>query len=284
MILLVSNLGFGQLKGVVINSKTKEHIPYVNIWVKNENKGTTSSEKGEFELKIEDSELILFSALGYETKQILSDSIQNKIELKPFINELEEVFINSNNMTQELVIGSFRKSKINHYFACGETPWMVSRYFEYKKMYEKTPFLQSIKVLSKSDLKDAKFNIRFYAVNDKGEPGDYLYSKNILGVARKGKKITEIDVLDLNIQFPRSGFFIAIEWLIIDANKFKYKITKKGFKEKFDAFTYEPAIGAVSSKTDQNSWVFMQGRWRKLGNNTLDENNHLAIELKLTSP
>ena len=48
IILLISNLGFSQLKAVIIDSETRENIAYVNIWVENENIGTTSNEKGEF--------------------------------------------------------------------------------------------------------------------------------------------------------------------------------------------------------------------------------------------
>lgn len=58
---------------MIIDSKTKEKIPYVNIWVENENIGTTSNEKGEFELKINNTKIILFSAIGFETRKISSD-------------------------------------------------------------------------------------------------------------------------------------------------------------------------------------------------------------------
>ena len=40
-ILLISNLCFSQLKAVIIDNETKEKLPYVNIWVENENIGTT---------------------------------------------------------------------------------------------------------------------------------------------------------------------------------------------------------------------------------------------------
>ncbi|MDD7913828.1 carboxypeptidase-like regulatory domain-containing protein [Polaribacter ponticola] len=80
IILLVSNLCFSQLKSVIIDSKTKEKIPYVNIWIENENIGTTSNEKGEFELEIDSTKNILFSAIGFETKK------SRQIQLKIFLN------------------------------------------------------------------------------------------------------------------------------------------------------------------------------------------------------
>jgi len=232
-ILLISNLGFSQLKSVIIDSKTKEGIPYVNIWVENENIGTTSNEKGEFELNIEKPKIILFSAIGYKTKRISSDLIKNRIELKPFVTELDEVIIKPKMLTKELTIGEFKKSKINFYFSCGTKPWIAARYFRYDKKYTETPFLNKISVLTNSRVKDSKFNIRLYTINSKGEPDNYIYDKNIIGIAKKGKKVTEIDVSKLNIKFPKNGFFIAIEWLIIENNKYKYNYTMQGSKKKY---------------------------------------------------
>ena len=102
--LLISNFCFSQLKSVIIDSETKVKIPYVNIWVENENIGTTSNEKGEFELEINNTKIILFSAIGYETKIISSDSIKNILKLKPKTFVFNEVIVNSKKITQELII------------------------------------------------------------------------------------------------------------------------------------------------------------------------------------
>lgn len=289
-LLLISNLCFSQLKSVIIDSETKEKIPYVNIWVENENIGTTSNEKGEFKLEIDGTKVILFSAIGFETKKISSDSIKNILELKPLITELNEVVIKSKKKSQKLIIGKFKKSKINHYFACGTKPWITARYFKFKEEYNNTSFLNKIRLLTNSDVENSKFNIRLYGVSENGEPKDYIYDENIIGIAKKGKKITEIDVSDLNIEFPKDGFFIAIEWLIIESNKHEYNYTMKDSNKKLTGISYEPSIGTVPAETDENSWIFNQGKWRKIFKNnsgTLkrykDKYNLLAIELTLTN-
>jgi hypothetical protein len=41
----ISTTGYSQMKGIVIDAETKEKIPYVNIWLENENIGTTSNSK-----------------------------------------------------------------------------------------------------------------------------------------------------------------------------------------------------------------------------------------------
>lgn len=285
-ILFISNLAFSLFKAVVINSETKKIIPYVNIWVENENIGTTSNENGEFELDTESNKIIHFSAIGFETKKIISDSIENSLELKPLITELDEVFIKPKKLTQQLEIGTYNKSEIKSYFACGTKPWISARFFNYKGKYNDTPFINKIRLLTKSNIKDSKFNIRIYSVNDLGEPEDYIYKQNIVGIAKKGKEITEIDISNLNIVFPKEGFFIAIEWLIIESNQYEYSYTMHDSKKKLKGISYEPAIGTIPSRTDENSWIFHQGKWQKIcgTNNGSSQEKYslMAIELVLT--
>lgn len=289
-LLLITNFSFSQIKSVIIDDETDEKLPFVNIWVKDENIGTTSNQKGEFKLEIEGQKLILFSAIGYETKEILSDSIKTIIKLKPTVTELEEVVLTTKEQSKKQVIGKFKKSKINHYFGTGTKPWITARYFEYKEDYIKTNYLNKIRVLTNSDVKDAKFIIRLYAVGENGQPEKYIYDENIFGIAKKGKKITEIDIADLNIKFPKEGFFIAIEWLIIEENKYEYSFTITETNKKLSGISYEPAFGTIPAETATSSWIFQKGKWRKIFKNTngtikryKDKYNLLAIELTLTN-
>jgi len=269
--------------------ETKEAIPYVNIWIKGGNVGTTSNQKGEFEINIDSSAVIVFSAIGFETTRIQSDSITEKVELKTSTTHLEEVTVTASEQNLKLTIGNFRRSTINHYFAVGTKPWITARYFPYDEIYSKTRFLEGIKILTNSDVKDAKFNVRLYDVNENGEPGNYIYDKNIIGIARKGKKVTEVDLSDLGIEFPRNGFFIAIEWFIIDENRYEYEYTMQGSKKKMKGVSYEPSVGTIPAETDENSWIYMQGQWKKVLKNKspLDRSKNkyslLAIELTLTN-
>jgi len=281
---------------VIINSETKEKIPYVNIWVENENLGTTSNEKGEFKLEIDSTKIILFSAIGFETKKISSILIKETIELKPTATKLDEVVINSNKKTEEKIIGKFKKSKVNFYYSCGTKPWIIAKFFEYNEHYNEITFLNKIKVLTKSDIHNSKFNIRLYDINSNGEPEGYIYDENIIGVAKKGKNITEIDISALNIEFPKKGFFIAIEWLIIEENKREFDYTGLDSKKKQKGISYEPSFGTLPSETDKNSWKYIKAKWIKLRKNNSSgykkysyskkyegKYNLLAIELTLSN-
>lgn len=287
-ILLITNLCFGQLKSVIVNSETKETIPYVNIWIEDENIGTTSNENGEFELKVSGSKIIIFSAIGFETKRILSDEIKNVVALQPQITLLDEVVIRSKKGNRQLVIGEFKKAKINHYFDSGSKPWIIAKYFKFNEDYNKTPFLNKIKLLTKSEIQNSKFNIRLYSIGKNGQPDKYIYNENIIGIAQKGKRITEVDISDLNIEFPTDGFFIAIEWLIIEDNKHNYTYKVSRSKKRINAVTYEPSLGTIPSKSEYNSWGYIKGKWDRVWKNvgSLKRNevtyNVLAIELILT--
>jgi hypothetical protein len=224
-LLLYTQPGYTQLKSVVIDSLSKAKIPYVNIWVENENTGTTSNLEGAFELALEKPKILIFSAIGFQTKRISSENIGNFVALQPAGIELAEVMVSAKKQQkrQELKIGTFKKKEINAYFACSSTPWIVARYFAYEEAYAQSPFLKSIKVLTQSRIGNARFNIRIYRKNSEGAPEGYLYDKNIIGIAKKGKTFTELDISDLHLVFPKEGLFIAIEWLIIDENKYEYK-------------------------------------------------------------
>lgn len=96
---------------------------------------------------------------------------------------------------------------------------MHERFFEFNERYSETPFLRQIRLWTPSDIQDLKFNVRHYIANENGGPVEYVYDQNTISTAKKGCGITEIDFSNLEIRFPKNGFFIAIEWPIIEANK-----------------------------------------------------------------
>lgn len=280
----------GQIKAKVLNSQTNEGIPYVNIWVDGEDIGTTSAVNGDFQLdNVSSNKDILVSAIGFEIRKICVDLITNSVQLKPQLIELNEVMISSKKLTKEISVGSFKKSRVDYSFACGTKPYIVARYFEFKNEYNETPFLKKISILTKSNVNDAKFIIRLYSINEIGEPGNFMNQENIYGIAKKGKNITEIELSSLNIQFPENGFFVAIEWLIIDANKYEITYTSEGSKGKKKGLRYDPSIITVPSEMGENSQIFSKGNWTKFSqvNGSIkkykNKDSQLAIELVLTN-
>lgn len=85
--------------GKIINKKTNEPIPFVNIGILNLNIGTVSSENGEFKIKLPDScnsEVLKFSTIGFSPKTY---EIGNFIQT---FSENEEIIISLENYTYPL--------------------------------------------------------------------------------------------------------------------------------------------------------------------------------------
>ncbi len=290
--LITSNLTFSQTKGVIYNSETKEKVPYVNIWIENENIGTTSNENGEFTLDISRGDFLILSSLGYENKRIEISKISNTISLIPKITELQEIIINSTKQRKELVIGKFNDSEVGYYYASLDKPEIKARFFPFDSIYSKTPYLQKLKFRIYSNIRNAKFNVRLYSIGKNEEPKNPLYEKNIIGTVKKGTKNIELDLSDLDITFPESGLFVSYEWLIIKENEFKTSFPIKDSKEREEKIMYEPKVGFLPSEKDDNSWTYKNGKWQKVI--AFDEKtNHpkkyinkfglLAIEMTLTN-
>ncbi len=96
----LSNAGFSQtltIKGKIINEKSREALPFVNIVVKNTHRGTTSDVEGRFTISVNEKEQELsFSYLGFETFIYRAGTYHESfivIGLKEKPTELHEVVI-----------------------------------------------------------------------------------------------------------------------------------------------------------------------------------------------
>ena len=211
LLLIVQNI-FGQINAHIKNKVTDEPIKYVNVWITNEVTGTSSDENGHFTIKPKnDSNKIIFSAVGYETKTILVSEIHEIIYLNPITYELNEVQIAIRKNKKEFKIGNVKESNVDVYFgANSKYPWIIAKYFPYDPKYEQNRFIKKISFLTGAN-KNLKFNIRLYSIGQNKKPGQYIAKDNIIVNAKKGYKKTTVDLSHLNIAFPEDGFFIAIE-------------------------------------------------------------------------
>lgn len=257
LLLTISTLT-AQISGTVKDSLTGKPIPYVNIWVENENIGTTSNENGFFNLDSNDNKNIVFSALGYETKTISSLEVKNVL-LHPKIYQLEEVIVENLKKTKELEIGDAKK--IQHTHLSGDKPWIYGKLFPFQEKYIETPYIKQITFFSKSEIKEAKIKIRIYEMNDSIPSTDLLYEEVIVSV-KKGMRKNTIDVSKNNIKFSEKGIVVGLEWLIIDENKyiFEYKIDKS--KSKNERINYAPSLVINYSETEI-SFRYYGGKWIK---------------------
>jgi hypothetical protein len=279
-----------QTRGTVIDSLGMP-IPYVNIWVDGENIGTTSEEDGTFTLNFSEEKVLVFSAVGFETKKVNSLDVKTVI-LKARVYKLEEVNVIKRKGTAEITIGKFKKKNIKSFRLSTTEPLIIGTKIEPSAEVEKHPFIKAISFATYSDLENAKVNLRFFEVDKEGIPGNDFLQQNILVNIRKGRNSNTVVLDTINLVLPKEGIFVAVEWLIIEDNKFE-KVLKYGDNLEYSEThnLYQPGVGLTSGLT-QKTWFFAKGRWIKedkqennLYFNPATDNRYedIAISLKLTN-
>jgi len=280
-ILLFLNLTnlFGQTKGIVIDKSTEKPIPFANIFIKDQNIGTTSDINGSFRITQSPVQSILIiSAIGYETRAVISQEDNSTIELTPRIYELPEFKITSQKHNSKLVIDSFKKNKSKTFVSTGEYPWILTKYFNFLPDYNTTPILKGIQLITSCHLDSAIFNIRLIAADEKGGPGPDLLKSNLIITVKKGENNILVDLTDYRIVFPKNGFYVAVEWLILKQNKI--------FNNQDQRVHYEPKFGIVQDENNHDILMYSKGQWYK---SKLSFNpsgtiaGKLAVELTLTN-
>jgi hypothetical protein len=257
--LIVSQFAFSQIRGVIKDSISGEPIPFVNIWVENETIGTTSEVNGSFSLDIKEEKVLIFSALGYETKK--SSSKTDLILLKPKVFELNEVIIEQPKFKKEIEIGNFNKPL--GYHISGDLEWSNAKFFKYETTYEKTKFVKKIKITTRSKVNNAKFKIRIFSVNKEGSPEDDLLYEDIIVTVKKGKRKNVIDISNFKLIFPEEGLFIAYEVLKIESNKYIFEYTENESKKLIKKVYYAPDF-ECNLVEEQNTYHNRFGKWIKL--------------------
>lgn len=279
-IVLFANFLYSQINSTVIDSISQDPIPHVNIWVIDQDVSTMTNLQGIFSLpKTYGNKTLVLSAVGYVTKRIYVDKIGDSITMAPQVEYLQEatVFAPSKKKKFFKLASTIDRSKLGAYLSgFKKSRAMFAKYYQYDEDYQKTPFLNEMKIATNSEIKDAKFNVRLFSVNKNGEPEGYIYPKNIIVTAKKGKHKTKIDLSSLNLKIPKEGFFIAIEWLYLKEDGYYWD-------------SYQPEMGFMQLETDTGSWHYRYGRWVKIWRNSgeykhyKDKYNHLALELVLSN-
>jgi hypothetical protein len=275
-----------QIKGFVVDDKNQP-IPYVNIWVENENIGTTSEENGSFTIYVEDqNKVLVLSALGFEIKKVaVSDA--EKVVLKQIAFELDEVVISKSKKEITRLIGDSKSTSA--ITISGRAPWIYAKLFKYEIDYLKTPYIKNVIIYTYSDIKNASFKLRVYKVKKDGLPGEDFIKEDIVVFVKKGTKKNIIELSKYNLDIPKEGIFVAFEWMLIENNKIEFKYNNQGLKKTIKDFEYAPSL--VFNYKDRDLTVtYSNGGWNKRPKINFEENKSVrgtviepAINLTLTN-
>ena len=239
LLLLTSISLSAQVKGVVLDSISGKPIAYTNIWVENENIGTTSEENGTFSLDIKEEKNIIFSALGYETKTLKSTEIA-KVSLVQKVYELEEVILEMPKQTKEIEIGN----SIKRFYLpeSQKIPWIFAKKFNLDDENPDVKFVKDLIFYTYSEVEYGKFRARVYDIKDNGLPGEDLIYDEIIVNVKRGKKKTIVNVSKYNIQIPKEGIIVGFESLIIEENKCLQKAREFKSKKVIEIDNFSPHI------------------------------------------
>lgn len=283
---LVSLSITAQIKGVVKDSISGKPIPYVNIWVENENIGTTSEENGEFTISsTEKNKNLIFSALGFE-KKIIRASKAILVNLKPMVYQLDEVVILSERLeTKKIEIGD-TDNQIYQSFDNG--PRIDTKFFPYRPAYKKTKFIKNVTIETDSRIENATIKIHFYSVDANGFPSQEMLDKDFIVSVKKGTKKNIFDVTKFNLTIPKKGLFVGFEKLIIEKNKLEKTIIDSKTNKAQVQKTYFPFV-MYNFVERAFLYTFSGGKWnRQTKHNETDSSNKImvyepAINLILTN-
>ena len=253
-----------QIKGVVKDSISGEPIPFVNIWIENEEIGTTSDFDGSFTINVKDTNKnLVFSALGFLKKTVKVVNTK-EVFLKPSVIELDEVVVLNKKETKEIEIGKTNNAILQTF---DNGPKIEAKFFPYKESYKKTKFIKKVTIQTDSKIPEATIKIHFYVVNEDGSPGIELLKKDFLVTIRQGVLKNKIDVSNFNLVLPNNGLFVAYEKLIIEQNKLEKVVTNPYTKKEKIQIQYFPMVLYNSVERDF-SYVFSGGKWNKITNET----------------
>lgn len=217
---LVSFSISAQINGVVKDSISGKPISYVNIWIENENIGTTSEEDGIFSLNAGKGKKVVFSALGYQTK-IISAKDAAIIMLSEKALELNEIVIKKRKVTKEAVIGDFKGIRLNSGVTNTgqENVHVWSKFIRFNEKIKECPFIKSIEFVTESRVKNAMLRIRVFNISKVGSPIGDAIDEDVLVSIKKGHKNNVADLAKYNISIPEEGILIGFEYLKLEQNK-----------------------------------------------------------------
>jgi hypothetical protein len=195
---------------IISDSKSKLPIPFAII--KTSDKTFYTDSLGYFQVDNQvNSNKIIVSCLGYESKTVIVNCKESIIFLKQKAIILPEIKV-SPKPTKTKNLGVTEKTKIS---VSGLDGSIISVFIPNETSTHKV--ISKIVVPYKA-IKHFTSSFRFhiYKISNDGKPGSEMIERNLVGYPIKKKGKIEIDVKEYNLEIPKEGIFIGIEWISSD--------------------------------------------------------------------
>lgn len=112
---LISFSVLAQKQGMVLDSVTKERLPFVNIQFDNSKKGTITNIDGRFKIDAEPNTMLRFSFVGYQKKYIRFSQLKDTVYLVAITTDINEVeVLAGENPALRIIRGASKNRKDNN--------------------------------------------------------------------------------------------------------------------------------------------------------------------------
>lgn len=230
--ILIYSTAFSQ-KVCIVDSLTKKPLMYTNASFYLNNKvvgGDYCDENGKITIDKINFDNVAFSQIGYNTKTVGKNAIQDTILLNQIAIPLNEIRIEKNIKHKITSLGYINyKKKIRLSASKGfEIVVFIDNPFNQPK--EIQSFLFKVK---KEDKFKAALRIHFYKKNSaKLIPDEEILTEDVIQyIDGKTKELFEVDVTKYQLELPVEGAFVGIEWLgVIDEKSGEFNMTDSNWE------------------------------------------------------
>ncbi len=277
-------------EGHVYDNQTKEPIPFVNLSFLNTLKGTSTDEEGHFYIDLPSPYLdkqVHISSLGYKDTIVDPRLIYQakRFEMVEESFELEEVVV-AEKLGNVNVLNPIGSSSLSSGFSSSATPWVLALYFP--NIGNQRKFIDKVTVFLKKNegfkRESAKFRIRVYGVDETGAPDLDLLRKSIVLEHDVEKEFVSVDLAAFNIEIPREGVYVGLEWLFIPYNWFTENTINQLTNKKEVEDRFAPTFSGMYTKNQNyRVMIYGMGKWAdfKVRSRNNSQNFIPAISLKL---
>jgi hypothetical protein len=241
----------------VVHSQSKKPVPYANIWLTENNFGTSTNQNGFFELpNISQTDTLVIDVVGFQKRLIVTNQISNPIELFPIIEINELMHIPKVKILQKNTTFQYQQVYLNP-----GKPYMFSKLFPNKDLQKNGTKLKKVRVKLNNRQAKSKFLMRFYEVDENSKPSKLLHQSPILVEVRESNVLEiEVDVKNIGIIIPKNGILVALETIVIPENKLEWNATEYGTDKTIQMVEYQPNFSFVPTNST-NTWLYSNGKW-----------------------
>jgi hypothetical protein len=267
----------------LLDRETQKPIVYANVSFLKANIGISSTEKGTFNLEIDEKflkEKVHISCLNYKDTIVLASELYKKIFfLEPKRVLLDEVVI-FKKIDKTVVLDEVKK-KVFGIHTVGMR--MLAKFFPNNPKKQKgCNYISKIALhFSKRHNKQSKFRIRVFNKDlITGLPKDDLLNVNLPVTITEGQLEVDVDVSDYDIEMPKEGIFIAFEKLFIPFNEYG-----RNRNESESEVFYSPVIGFTKYKYRKEKdrlYYYVKGSWKQSAMTKIKEFKKYAPAISLT--